>query len=78
MAPKTKKLKTSTKVAARNRNWTNEEVVLFAKIISDPNETFISTLEQKALKKSANNAVFQQIRNNFQYKLEQDELKTTS
>ena len=45
----TSKMK-KTKVCNRNRNWTNEEVVLFAKIDSDPNETFIQTLEKKALK----------------------------
>ena len=45
----------------RGRNWTKEENELYTKVLVDPNENFVSTLEKKALKNSANAEVFEHI-----------------
>ena len=48
------------------RNWTKEEIELFARVIADPCADYINTLEKKALKKEANAEVFESILADFQ------------
>ena len=54
------------------RNWTKEEIELFARVIADPRADYINTLEKKALKKEANAEVFESILADFQRELEDE------
>ena len=54
------------------RNWTKEEIELFARVIADPCADYINTLEKKALKKEANAEVFESILADFQRELENE------
>ena len=54
------------------RNWTKEEIELFARVIADPCADYINTLEKKALKKEANADVFESILADFQRELEDE------
>ena len=54
------------------RNWTKEEIELFARVIADPCADYINTLEKKALKKEANAEVFESILADFQKELENE------
>ena len=54
------------------RNWTKEEIELFARVIADPCADYINTLEKKALKKEANAEVFESILADFQRELEDE------
>ena len=42
----------------RARNWTSAEVTLFAKVLAYEEHNFAAALEQKAMKKAANNEFF--------------------
>ena len=42
----------------RCRNWTPEETELFANVLADEENRFAASLERLALKKAANNEVF--------------------
>ena len=42
-----------------------DEINLFAEILADPDENFICTLEQTALKHSANTELFEAIQSSF-------------
>ena len=52
------------------RNWTKEEIELFARVIADPFADYINILEKKALKKKANAEIFESILADFQRELE--------
>ena len=52
-------------VLQRSRNWTIGETVLFARILADEENNFCDSLERLALKKSANNEVFEAIKTIF-------------
>ena len=54
--------KSKTVTIPRNRKWTEEENELFAKILSSDENSFASSLERLALKKSSNNEVFSHIK----------------
>ena len=54
------------------RNWTKEEIELFARVIADPCPNHINTLEKKVLKKEANAEVFESILADFQRELEDE------
>ena len=43
----------------RNRRWTEDELELLALVLTDEKNNFASSLETLALKKSANNEVFE-------------------
>ena len=51
--------KSSAKV--RCRNWTSEKTELFADVLADEDNQFAASLEKLALKKSANNELFDHI-----------------
>ena len=53
------------------RNWTKEEIELFARVIADPCTDYINTLEKKALKKEANTEV-ESILADFQRELDDE------
>ena len=46
----------------RCRNWTPEETELFANVLADEDNRFAASLERLALKKAANNKVFDHIK----------------
>ena len=51
---------TEKKITVDNgRNWTDLETESFCRILVDPETNFATTLETKALKKTANKEVFQ-------------------
>ena len=54
------------------RNWTKEEIELFARVIADPCADYINTLEKKALKKETNAEVFESILTGFQRERERE------
>ena len=56
----------------KGRNWTKEEIELFARVIADPCADYINTLEKKALKKEANAEVFESVLADFQRELEDE------
>ena len=51
----------SRKDKCKVRNWRNEDSVLFVKILVDDEFNFASCLERRALKRPANEEVFQKI-----------------
>ena len=67
----------SKKVAykARSRNWTDNELEEFAKVLADDENAFAVSLEKLALKKSANNEVFSQIKIAFDRALRDPDFK---
>ena len=50
---------------AKGRNWTDLETESFCRILVDPETNFATTLETKALKKTANKEVFEVIQCEF-------------
>ena len=54
------------------RNWTKEEIELFARVIADSCTDYINSLEKKALKKEANTEVFESILADSQRELEDE------
>ena len=66
MAPKRKDVKIS-------RRWTEEELDIFAEILADTDNGFAAALERLALKKSANNEVFEHIQRLFNAELDSEE-----
>ena len=57
---------------SRNRNWTNEETYLFVEVLVDEEYGFTECLERKALKKSANEEVYQEILKVFKAQLQKE------
>ena len=55
----------------RNRRWTEDELELFALVLIDEENNFASSLETLALKKSANNEVFESLKKIFDEKLKE-------
>ena len=47
---------------ARSRNWTDNELEEFAKVLANDENAFAVLLEKRVLKKFANNEVFSQIK----------------
>ena len=60
---------------ARSRNWTDNELEEFAKVLADDENAFAVSLEKLALKKSANNEVFSQIKIAFDRALRDPDFK---
>ena len=67
----------SKKVAykAKSRNWTENELEEFAKVLTDDENAFVVSLEKLLLKKSANNEVFSQIKIAFEQALRDSDFK---
>ena len=62
--------KTAKKITKniRARNWTSAEVTLFAEVLVDEEYNFAAALEERALKKAANNEIFTLIQKIFDQK----------
>ena len=56
----------------KSRNWTNEETSLFVEILTDEEYNFAECLEKRALKRFANEEVYQEILKIFNYKLREE------
>ena len=56
--------KTDEKIS-KARRWTSEETELFAEVLSDPDNCYARSLQMLALKKSANNELFEHIQITF-------------
>ena len=56
--------------AKRERNWTDLETEAFCDILADPEFSFSTTLETKALKKQPNKEVFEEIRRHLKTSFE--------
>ena len=52
------------------RQWTENEHELFAEVLADPESNFAISLEKLALKKSANNEIFEHIKNTFEIEMD--------
>ena len=48
-----------------SRQWTDDEMELFAEVLTDDEDNFAFSLEQLALKKSSNNEVFEHVKITF-------------
>ena len=57
----------------KERNWTEVETETFCRILSDPEMNFCTTLETKALKKTANKEVSESIQIEFKICLLEEE-----
>ena len=55
----------------RNRRWTEDELELFALVLTDEENNFASSLAILTLKKSANNEIFESLKNIFDEKLKE-------
>ena len=51
------------------RRWTKEEIEKFSEILVDPTNNYAASLEELALKKSSNNQLFEDIKNNLDEEL---------
>ena len=60
---------------ARSRNWTDNELEEFAKVLANDENAFAVLLEKRVLKKFANNEVFSQIKIAFGRALRDPDLK---
>ena len=54
-----------------NRRWVVDELELFALVLTDEENNFSSSIETLALKKSANNKVFESLKKIFDEKLKE-------
>ena len=61
------KLKMSGK---HSRRWTKSEINLYAVVLAEPENQFAVSLEKLALKKAANNELFEHIQASFTSKME--------
>ena len=57
------------------RGWTENKFELFAEVLADPENNFVISLENLALKKSANNEVFEHIKNTFELQMDNEIFK---
>ena len=69
-AEKGKKWRQDLNNAKRDRNWTDLETEAFCEILADPEFSFSTTLETKALKKQANKEVFEEIQKHLKTSFE--------
>ena len=60
-------------VAEKGRNWTDLETDSFCRVLVDPETNFATTLETRALKKTANKEVFQAIQCAFKISVLEEE-----
>ena len=64
-----------SKTTKNARQWTQNELELFAEVLADPENNFAISLEKLALKKSANNEVFKHIKKTFKKKMDNKTFK---
>ena len=57
------------------RRWTKEEIEKLSEILVDPTNNYTASLEKLALKKSSNNKLFEDIKNNFDEELNDRKFK---
>ena len=60
------------------RNWTKDETNIFCRVLADPINNFVSTLEKRALKKASTKEVFEDILAEFKANLETEEFNETN
>ena len=70
-----KKEKSSAKSSKNARRWTDLELSVYADVLADPENSFAVSLEKLALKKSANNEVFEHIQKHFIAEMEKEDTK---
>ena len=58
-----------------SRRWTETELSTFAEVLADPGNSFAITLDKLALKKSANNEVFECIQKELAEEMESEDFK---
>ena len=63
------------KISKNTRRWTELEINVYADVLANPENSFAIALEKLALKKSANNEVFEHIQKLFQAELDKDDFK---
>ena len=69
-----KKGKTSgEKSQLHAKQWTNDELELFAEVLTDDEHSFAFSLEQMALKTASNNEVFEHVKTAFDKALKNPE-----
>lgn len=68
--------KKRSKKPRNSRRWTETELSSYAQVLGDPENAFGLALEKLALKKSANNEVFDHIQKTLIAEMEKDEFKT--
>ena len=69
MSKKSKSRSEINKKYEKMRNWTTDEITLFAVVLSDDQFSFAEYLEKRTLKKSANEGVFNSILEEFRKRL---------
>ena len=69
MSKKSKSRSEINKKYEKMRNWTTDEITLFAVVLSDDKFSFAECLEKRTLKKSANEGVFNSILEEFRKRL---------
>ena len=55
----------------RERNWTDEEMRVFAEVLADPDNAFAMGLEMLALKRSSNKETFELIKKCLDVKIKE-------
>lgn len=63
------------KISKNTRRWTELEINVYADVLANPENSFAIALEKLALKKLANNEVFEHIQKLFQAELDKDDFK---
>ena len=59
---------------SRMRRWSNVELMLFVTILANEDDSFVFSLESRAIKRKANEEVFESIRKNFDKQLALNEV----
>ena len=59
------------------RRWTENELELFAEVLVDPENNLAISLESLTLGKSANNEIFDHIKNTFEMEMDDEIMLTT-
>ena len=59
------------------RRWTENELELFAEVLVDPENNLAISLESLTLGKSANNEIFDHIKNTFEMEMDDKIMLTT-
>ena len=59
------------------RRWTENELELFAEVLVDPENDLAISLESLTLGKSANNEIFDHIKNTFEREMDDEIMLTT-
>ena len=72
MAEKQKLMKIIPK---NSRRWTETELNTYGKVLADPENNFALTLEKLALKKSANNEIFEHIKEQLDLEMQTEDSK---